>query len=203
MNLKELIDRLSEIVRRLANEGEALQQTSSELNTITGGPAPPPPITPPSLPIHEHYKIFRSYVEHEDALTNNRLLWNINIQGFLYAAYGFAIEKLVEVQSSECFPKVSGTGAIALHWFIFFLPILGIFISFISWMGVMAAQGAIAALKNKWEKVLKTTDDPVLPGLTGGGNDKHHKLGFLAPRLFPWLFIETWLLLFLSRYRRG
>jgi hypothetical protein len=33
----------------------------------------------------EHYKLFRDYIEHEDGLVNQRLLWNINIQGFLFA----------------------------------------------------------------------------------------------------------------------
>jgi hypothetical protein len=35
----------------------------------------------------------------EDELLNHRITWNLAIQGFLFATYGFSIQKLAEVQS--------------------------------------------------------------------------------------------------------
>src|SRR5262249_24622108 len=46
------------------------------------------------------YSAFRDYVKHEDDLTNNRLNWNFTIQGFLFAAYSFSVQKIVEVRGT-------------------------------------------------------------------------------------------------------
>src|SRR5437763_1604980 len=45
------------------------------------------------------YRIFRSYIAHEDDLINQRQTWNLTIQGFLFAAYAFSLQKLVEAES--------------------------------------------------------------------------------------------------------
>src|ERR1051325_2213045 len=81
-----------------------LEEAASELNALLGiqganggSPAGGDPCS--GLPIHVHYKIFRDYIEHEDGLIDKRLLWNINIQGFLFATYGFSVQKLAEVQA--------------------------------------------------------------------------------------------------------
>jgi hypothetical protein len=62
----------------------------------------------------ERYKLFREYVEHEDALINNRLTWLITIHGFLYAAYALSVGKYVEVRErmvSSCASVGRGTAA--------------------------------------------------------------------------------------------
>lgn len=45
------------------------------------------------------YATYRAYVQHEDDLTNNRLNWNFTIQGFLFAAYSFSLQKIAEVRA--------------------------------------------------------------------------------------------------------
>jgi hypothetical protein len=154
-----------------------------------------PVVTEDQLSIHEHYKLFRDYIEHEDGLINKRLLWNINIQGFLFATYGFSLQKLAEIKIPQDGPAI--IGVTALQWLICVLPILGIAISVFSFMGVIAAQNAIDQLKADWgqaekQHVLKI----ILPGITGGGHSKAHPLGFRAPKWFPGIFILTWLFLF-------
>src|SRR5580658_5975181 len=42
----------------------------------------------------ELYSVFRDYLKHEDDLINNRLNWNFTIQGFLFTAYTFTLQKL-------------------------------------------------------------------------------------------------------------
>jgi hypothetical protein len=49
---------------------------------------------PNDIPI---YELFRDYVKHQDSLINNRLSWLLTIHGFLYATYGFTIQKKLEV----------------------------------------------------------------------------------------------------------
>jgi hypothetical protein len=43
------------------------------------------------------YETFRSYIRHEDDLTNNRITWMLTIHGFLYASYGFTLQKKLEI----------------------------------------------------------------------------------------------------------
>jgi hypothetical protein len=45
----------------------------------------------------EIYETFRSYIRHEDNLTNNRITWMLTIHGFLYASYGFTLQKKLEI----------------------------------------------------------------------------------------------------------
>jgi hypothetical protein len=198
MSLTALIARLKDAVGRLGEETDALQKTSAELNILAGNGAPVASATPSALPIHEHYKIFRDYVEHEDTLVNNRLLWNINIQGFLFATYGLTIQRLAELQASHSQEAAVGTGAVAMRCLALFLPVLGTSISYLSWRGVKAAQNAIARLEGEWDAVPKPPGGPSLPGLTGGGKDANHREGFLAPRYFPWIFVVAWLALLVA-----
>jgi hypothetical protein len=149
------------------------------------------------LPIQEHYKLFRDYVEHEDSLIDHRLLWNINIQGFLFATYGFSVQKLAEVQIHSGAQEI--IGAQALYWLIGVLPFFGIAVSVWSFLGVIAAQDAIASLTKQWEEIegeyRKRGSTLALPKLIGGGDLKAHKWGFLAPKSFPWVFVAAWALL--------
>jgi hypothetical protein len=62
---------------------------------------------PPPVPIGKDlaeslliYKTFREYIRHEDALINNRMTWVFTIHGFLYATYGFTIQKKLEVDNN-------------------------------------------------------------------------------------------------------
>ena len=153
MSIKELVARLKETVARLGVDSDALQTNANELNALVGNPGAVVAARYSTLPIHELYKIFRDYVEHEDTLVNNRLLWNINIQGFLFATYGFTIQKLAEVQAIRNQEIVVGTGTVAMRCLIVFLPVLGISISYLSWKGVKAAQNAIARLEGEWDAV--------------------------------------------------
>jgi len=139
----------------------------------------------------KHYAAFRAYVEHEDALVNNRVLWNINIQGFLFATYGISLQKLA--QGGHHGPEV-----FLLQFLIGILPVLGASISYYSWRGVQAAQSSIRNLEDKWNGVLKdeyllSEDSSMLPWLTGGGAKQAHDKGLEAPLGVPRLFIITWL----------
>jgi hypothetical protein len=194
MNMKELQERLGE-------DRGYLELLASGIRALTGGDGSL--AQPPALPIHEHYKIYRAYVEHEDVLINNRQMWNITIQGFLFATYGFSVQKLTEILAV---PRSGGPGPdvsklIALKWIIWVLPFFGAAISIVSWMGVNAARRAIDKLTIEWAGIEKPLH-PKLPSLTGGGADTTHKSGFLAPRWFPWFFVFAWLLLILG-YRFG
>ena len=164
--------------------------------------------TSSKLSIFQHFTIFRNYVDHEDDLINNRLLWNINIQGFLFATYGFSLQKLAEVQMKQG-TEIATTKA--LYWLVGTLPIFGIIMSVTSYKGVQAAQIAITNLNQQWKEIVEIhyrADDLMVPKLIGGGcpaadqsgaqSQKAHDWGFRAPKWFPWICAAAWALLFLS-----
>jgi hypothetical protein len=147
------------------------------------------------LPIYKHFAIFRKYIEHEDQLVYERLFWNVTIQGFLFAAYGFAIETYVgkELTTERLW---------LLYWFIILLPVLGSLSSVLSFFGVRAASDAISNLEKDWvcierdwAKAHRLENSTKLPGITGGGDPKNIKPGFSGPRWIPICFIVVWLIL--------
>jgi hypothetical protein len=55
----------------------------------------------------EEEKTIRAMIVHEDDVTNHRLTWLVTLQGFLFAALGFSVEK----QKFLLIPTLSGLGA--------------------------------------------------------------------------------------------
>jgi hypothetical protein len=118
---------LKDVQAHIEEGGEHLKSAATELNAIVGSGGATAVSTSSSseLPIHQHYKIFRDYVEHEDFLVNNRLLWNINIQGLLFAAYAIALQRILGGQGTDIAEKL-------VKWLMGILPIFGIAISWLS-----------------------------------------------------------------------
>jgi hypothetical protein len=179
MSLGNLIARLREIVGRLGDESANLETTASQLNALLGKDESEAPAVCSTLLIREYFKIFRSYVEHEDALVSNRLKWNTTIQVFLFAIYGLVLEKL------------------PFWWLILGIPLFGILVAGFSFVAVLAATRALKKLNEEWEVIAdKHQEEKYLPsGLLGGGDPTAHKLGLLGPQCFPWIFVLAWILL--------
>jgi hypothetical protein len=80
----------------------------------------------------EYFKIFREYRMCEQNLLNHRITWNLAIQGFLFATYGFCIQKLVEIpnQNTNAIDRMIRTQAIAqMEPLIWTIPIVGLLLS--------------------------------------------------------------------------
>jgi hypothetical protein len=75
--------------------------------------------------------------------------------------------------------------------------LVGLAVIATSWVGIVAAQRSIGRLKTDWETIYGTDPArrPKLPGLTGGGDHMNHKFGFLAPSVFPGVFVAAWAVL--------
>ena len=109
------------------------------------------------------YGLFRDYVKHEDGLINNRLLWILTIHGFLYATYGFTVQKKLEV-AHELANDTSGFShhaflcylqganlavAIAqIELFIVCIGLVGLCISFIGLISIRAAGTAQNSIRD-------------------------------------------------------
>jgi hypothetical protein len=142
----------------------------------------------------QYYRIFRDYLKHEDALINHRLQWNLTIQAFLFATYGFCLQKLLDSNPSGHPVEV----AILAKVTYVVLPLVGVFVAIVSFLGTLAARKAITQLEDDWnEKFVgvekeKLQDhkavkaklnalNPFLPSVTGGGDRSAFLLGFYAP----------------------
>jgi hypothetical protein len=158
------------------------------------------------------YAAFREYVKHEDDLINNRLNWNFTVQGFLFAAFSFSIQKMAELQSGPLFAK--GPPAIQnnvrasirdLAVVNFLVGAMGLLVSAFVCIAVLAAQAALRELERKWIEGHQEygerppfkldTHGPHLPGLIGAGSSWAHRLGHWAPVSLPFWLAVTWTIL--------
>ncbi len=116
------------------------------------------------IPI-EIYDRARAYIEHEDMLVNHRKTWILTINGFLLAAVGIMIPRIVG-QSAEIAASAAGLGPFDLlgdlesppgaeldalqiyYQFIFVLCFVGFLVSLIGFFSIRAASDAANAIKH-------------------------------------------------------
>jgi hypothetical protein len=146
----------------------------------------------------------------ENELTNQRLAWNFSFNTLLFGVYAICIqgiwslqEKLanfgdITTKNRELHVTLSQTyGALkeALRW----IPLSGIVVSLVIFLGALGAQIAILNIRNKHEAGHAPdacTAHPAHgihwpPRLVGGGSTVAHILG-LAPLLIPLVFVVIW-----------
>jgi len=185
---------------------------------------PPPGSAPPAvLPPHdsrkpshlELFNTFRDYVKHEDDLINNRLNWNFTIQGFLFAAYYFPLQKIADVNLEfakgslrpELLAVLNLQGTVReLRIVMVTVAAVALLVSLAICFSVWAARAAITKVEARWHDLYPeygpspnktdTHGSPKdvfpFPGLIGGGNPKAHSAGFQAPLFLPIFFVLGW-----------
>lgn len=108
------------------------------------------------------FSIYRDYLKHEDDLINNRLNWNFTIQGFLFAAYSFALEKVADIKlgllstyiDPKRVPYVNILHSISdLEILLALLAFVGMGVSFFVYISVRAARYAIHELEMRWRAI--------------------------------------------------
>src|SRR5262249_26759673 len=167
-----IVSRLSDLIAQLRAERIGLEEAVHELNALTGdqeSAGVPTSIGERSeLKRHEHYKIFRDYLQHEDGLINQRLSWNFTIQGFLFATYGLCLQKLLDV-SDRIFEKLLDPKTLTVSWnqvqsnlqqltgyraldilVNYVIPIVGFFVALFAFGGSLAAHRALSQLRADW-----------------------------------------------------
>jgi hypothetical protein len=159
----------------------------------------------------ELYRLYRSYLEHEDELIHQRQTWSLTIQGFLFATFGFSVQKLAEIQSrlvtdpacsgltlEKCVAKFPND--IGLEALVHILPFVGFGVSLFAWLSIEAARMAIEQLRNSWKSYRSNNGGlPNLPMIVGGGSRTAKVFGFFAPRLISFVFMGAWWYLLLYR----
>ncbi len=177
----------------------------------------------PTKEHHEVYSVFRNYVTHEANLINFRLNWNLTIQGFLFAAYTFTLQKAAELKVTLLTHLASATPPNAAETILHYAPglnqlgaamaglaALGWFVSVAVCVSVWAARTSQMELQRRWwelhevydpahpsknNDLAKGSHGPHLPGLVGGGHLHTFGWGMWASLGLPFVFIVGWPLL--------
>lgn len=134
--------------------------------------------------VRELFGTYRSYVEHEDGLVNQRSIWIYTIHGFLFAGYVLALQRTEMLLGHKIvYSILAAAGA--------FTGIGGI-------ISIRAANRSIDLLVGSWNECLERYGGSVydLPaGLTGGGAEKNVARGRLETYFFPGVLIAAWIAL--------
>jgi hypothetical protein len=135
------------------------------------------------------YSIYRDYIKHEDELIYRRLMSNIILQGFLFAAYGFSIEFLHR-------PTIDKGLLSDIKFLPLVFPLVGCTVGVLALISIVAAQNAIDGLKKDWEDIGAAIDPKIrarLPGLTGAGKKLSNTLGKVAQVGIAYVIIIAWI----------
>jgi hypothetical protein len=200
-----------------------METTRPSLDPVAKAPSPLSrflePNKPPLNPGHrELYSIFRNQIMHEAGLINQRLSWNLSIQGFLFTAYTFTLQKIAELKvqlvthlSSPVdigtFSSFSGIHDLRLSLVV--IAAVGALVSISVYVSVVAARRAQIEVNSKWtddHKEYRPGPDKKhshghhLPGLVGGGHWRTFPLGLWASLGLPLVFIIAWPILFVLTF---
>ncbi len=134
------------------------------------------------------YEIYRSYLMHEDDLVHQRTTWSMAIQGFTVAAVGWVFPPMMQALKEMDFDRGNECKDL-----IQFFCVLGMGVSFISALGIFAAQTAIRRLEGNWKKHGAHQSD--FPRLTGGGSRLALWMGHSLPLALPIFLMVLWFLL--------
>lgn len=154
----------------------------------------------------EYFKIFREYRLAEQHLLNHRITWNLAVQGFLFATYGFCVQKLVEIPNLNVNPddqRVRHEAIVQMTHLMTIIPWVGFLLSLCVWFAVIGAMFALKNLRQEWDhKIEKNLPHEIyLPNPAGGGASKAIPLGYLPPFFIPLVFAIAWLYIILWHRR--
>ena len=191
---------LKDVRADLDEGGEHLQSAAAGLNVLLGNDAPAETasevggqVAPETITKLQYFKIFRTYRLAEQKLLNHRLTWNLAIQGFLFATYGFSLQKLAEVEANPTFvTQVKlNFGVAQLKVLLVAIPLVGCVLSMFVWFAVRGAQLALKRLLDDWkENVEAQHPKPYLPDPAGAGEPLALRRGFFPPYFIPIAFVS-------------
>lgn len=127
----------------------------------------------------KYYEDIAFQINREDSLINNRLIWTLQLNGFIFAALAFTTKDTMTQIRVFC---------------LLVLPVVGFFVSASGLCGVVAAHMQIENLKNQW--ISYADKEWVMPF----GKKVSFYMG-LIPSIVPQLVLITaWLFLLYINY---
>jgi hypothetical protein len=149
----------------IGNAGAAMTDKPNDNAASSPGKLIDPATRPLLKDNFDIYETFRSYIRHEDGLINNRITWMLTIHGFLYASYGFTIQKKLEIldkiNSFIIEAKIPFSDYLAesdfwfalleIEVFLILIAVVGMFISRYASRSVDAARHAVSSTRSIFE----------------------------------------------------
>lgn len=134
------------------------------------------------------YRLYREQVDHEDDLINQRLSLLVASQSFLFSAYAVVLNGAASTRGSLFAFQ---------HRVIFWsIPFIATTLCWFISCSVRAAMLSMRHIRVRWEAYRENGLIPeCAPELQG--EDETRKLGQLAPRLLPYIFIAVWVILYI------
>ena len=135
---------------------------------------------PPPIPWIDYYRMLRSRIEHEDNLVTQRLSWFLASQAFLFSGFAIVLNA----------PMQSRFGSDIYVIYLRMIPMLGIAVGALIWLGIAAGIGAMAHVRKMARGRKELEGFPPLQGLRST-----RFIGLAAPLLLPPLFVVVWITL--------
>ena len=134
--------------------------------------------TQEELTRQQEYEYLAHQIEREDSLINTRITWMLTFEGFLFAALALVANK-------------ENIGTAVYKVLKYALPLMGIAVGMLAFLGVQAALSALEVLKNRWDpEKFKGYPQPF-------GGPRPHAFGALYSQGLPLVVIVTWATIFL------
>jgi hypothetical protein len=141
---------------------------------------------PEQLPVKDYYRYTSRHIEREESLINRRIAWMVMFQGFLFA-------------SVAILSNTSSGGSMFTHLNLI-LPILGIMVGLLTFIGILGAYFSIFHLQDSWDT---RSYDPKVEASTSSyppfTTPLASVLGQWLGLGLPLLFVGTWLAMLLLR----
>lgn len=138
------------------------------------------------------YYRFRLQIENENNLYNQRLLWFIYIQAFLFATVAIILSNRFGIESS--------IGTKMVDWITIVICCFGVYLGLLTKTLLDHATDSLNEIRDAWSKLL-STKMPVanleyFPHVSGGtGKIRTRNVGILRSRYLPLSFSVTWALI--------
>jgi hypothetical protein len=133
----------------------------------------------------EVYHLVRRRIEHEDGLTVNRLSWLVASQSFLFTAYALTLNGLAAGRQGP----MADRQALLCR----LIPLIGVATTALIYAGLIASGRALVWLRALLHQRIGDESRLDLPIVHSPPNIV--RLGQLAPRVLPVVFLIVWLAL--------
>ena len=133
------------------------------------------------------YTRLRKQVEHENSLYNQRIVWLITMQAFLFASIGFFLQAKVAAGAEKYGPQIDAFTALVC--------VVGLLVALISWRTLANSRGVLRRLGKVWDKQAASFPpelDAYYPHISGG-DGKSTPAVFLRSGNLPLLFAISWI----------
>lgn len=123
------------------------------------------------------YANLSKQISHEESLINNRIMWMLTFQGFLFASIALIGNNQINCALRSILQQI--------------IPTLGTIIAVLTLLGVIGAYVSIHQQREDWKPYLKSYPPP-------GGRKSAMWLGRFASGLIPLIMILAWVYVYIK-----